>query len=155
MLHYHYALMEKLPKSQVAKGLVFLLLFMFIPFISSSFRSFYLYLLLNILIVALGMEAGFLEAISRPHDSMKTLNIAEHTPTSELIAKEVIGIPKQTCEEEIMKVAPRPRRLKRCHSKEELSKEELFAKSEAFIGNFYMQLKMQREESRKMVHGLT
>ncbi|XP_074591189.1 uncharacterized protein LOC141847108 [Curcuma longa] len=159
--------MEKLPKSQVAKGLVFLVLVLLIPFVSSGFRSSYLYILLNILIVALGAEAGFLEAISRPHDGKKTSNIAA-APTSEFIGKEVIGIPKQTCEEEIEKVAPRSRRLKRCHSKPslffissgdeegggELSKEELFAKTEAFIGNFYMQLKMQKEESRKMLHGL-
>jgi len=32
--------------------------------------------------------------------------------------------------------------------------QELFTKAEAFIGNFYKQLKMQREESWKRIHGL-
>ncbi|GLU23742.1 hypothetical protein SLE2022_397240 [Rubroshorea leprosula] len=31
--------------------------------------------------------------------------------------------------------------------------QELFAKAETFIGNFYKQLKMQREESWKRIHG--
>ncbi|KAJ4781647.1 hypothetical protein LUZ62_020643 [Rhynchospora pubera] len=37
---------------------------------------------------------------------------------------------------------------------EEMTKQELFAKAESFIGNFYRQLKMQREESWKKIHGL-
>ncbi|XP_048318787.1 uncharacterized protein LOC125418674 [Ziziphus jujuba] len=35
----------------------------------------------------------------------------------------------------------------------EISGQELFAKAETFIGNFYKQLKMQREESWKRIHG--
>ncbi|KAK1297821.1 hypothetical protein QJS10_CPB14g01344 [Acorus calamus] len=35
----------------------------------------------------------------------------------------------------------------------ELSGQELFAKAEMFIGDFYKQLKMQREESWKKIHG--
>ncbi|KAF8409599.1 hypothetical protein HHK36_005677 [Tetracentron sinense] len=35
-----------------------------------------------------------------------------------------------------------------------LSGQELFTKAETFIGNFYKQLKMQREESWKRIHGL-
>ncbi|TYH30403.1 hypothetical protein ES288_A01G092200v1 [Gossypium darwinii] len=34
-----------------------------------------------------------------------------------------------------------------------LSGPELFTKAEIFIGNFYKQLKMQREESWKKIHG--
>lgn len=34
------------------------------------------------------------------------------------------------------------------------SEQELFHKAETFIGNFYKQLKMQREESWKRIHGL-
>ncbi|KAI4388200.1 hypothetical protein MLD38_000553 [Melastoma candidum] len=34
-----------------------------------------------------------------------------------------------------------------------ISGQELFAKAETFIGNFYKQLKMQREESWKRIHG--
>lgn len=35
-----------------------------------------------------------------------------------------------------------------------LTKQELFSRAEMFIGNFYKQLKMQREESWKKLHGL-
>lgn len=35
----------------------------------------------------------------------------------------------------------------------EINEQELFTKAETFIGNFYMQLKMQREESWKRIHG--
>lgn len=35
-----------------------------------------------------------------------------------------------------------------------LTGQELFTKAETFIGNFYKQLKMQREESWKRIHGL-
>ncbi|CAK9157505.1 unnamed protein product [Ilex paraguariensis] len=35
-----------------------------------------------------------------------------------------------------------------------ISGQELFNKAETFIGNFYKQLKMQREESWKKIHGL-
>ncbi|KAF3453409.1 hypothetical protein FNV43_RR03849 [Rhamnella rubrinervis] len=35
----------------------------------------------------------------------------------------------------------------------EINGQELFAKAETFIGNFYKQLKMQREESWKRIHG--
>ncbi|KAL5226762.1 hypothetical protein ABZP36_015027 [Zizania latifolia] len=38
---------------------------------------------------------------------------------------------------------------------EQMSKQELFTKAEAFIGNFYKQLKMQREESWKKFQDLT
>ncbi|KAK9269147.1 hypothetical protein L1049_000916 [Liquidambar formosana] len=36
----------------------------------------------------------------------------------------------------------------------EVSGQELFTRAETFIGNFYKQLKMQREESWKKIHGL-
>ncbi|PON91919.1 hypothetical protein TorRG33x02_122500 [Trema orientale] len=35
----------------------------------------------------------------------------------------------------------------------EITGQELFTKAETFIGNFYKQLKMQREESWKRIHG--
>ncbi|KAF3339548.1 Cotton fiber expressed protein [Carex littledalei] len=37
---------------------------------------------------------------------------------------------------------------------DEMTKQELFTKAEHFIGNFYRQLKMQREESWQKIHGL-
>ncbi|WOL17541.1 hypothetical protein Cni_G26334 [Canna indica] len=213
--------MEKLPTSQVAKAVFLLILLLFIPFISPSFRPSYLYLLLNILIIALGLEAGFLKAISKPHDSKKTpstapaagasllpatavtdnnatnnknkfINAVEAVPDNATTNKSMFiidyphqGIPpaaRSTPRPVVKKFnAPRLRSLKRCDSKPsiffigggsdgesgvrrdheekyweeggDLSKQELFTKAEAFIGSFYMQLRMQREESWKKIHG--
>ncbi|WOK92551.1 hypothetical protein Cni_G01242 [Canna indica] len=193
--------MEKPARSQVAKGLFLVLLLLVAPFISSSsLRSSYLYFLLNILIVALGVEAGFIKAISRPHDQDKKhhqTNLAatpvagEAPVTADKMMTNTNGVakPAQSLRTVLQKVAPSAQTLKRCSSKPslffiggwegestikeeeevvveeeekkmedgyhgELSKQELFAKAEAFIGNFYMQLKMQREESWKKIHGL-
>ncbi|CAL9186711.1 uncharacterized protein LOC135608419 [Musa acuminata AAA Group] len=186
--------MEKLPRSQVAKG-AFLLLLLFFPFISSSLRTSYLYFLLNILIVALGVEAGFLDAISRHQEEKKAHNTAA-APTAggaapvdaanhvaEVVNPRERAPQQKPVGQKSAKVAPGEQTLKRCPSKPslffiggfegdsagkeweedeeeeeeeagELSKQELFAKAEAFIGNFYMQLKMQREESWNKIQGL-
>ncbi|RWW82276.1 hypothetical protein BHE74_00009268 [Ensete ventricosum] len=194
--HYHCSppeglAMEKLPRSQVAKGAFLLVLLLFVPFISSSLRTSYLYFLLNILIVALGVEAGFLDAISRHQEEKKAQNTAAAPAAGGAApvvaanhAAEVVN-PRERAPQQMpvvhksAKVAPGPQTLKRCPSKPslffiggfegdsagkqweeeeeesgELSKQELFAKAEAFIGNFYMQLKMQREDSWNKIQGL-
>ncbi|KAG6525249.1 uncharacterized protein LOC122048545 [Zingiber officinale] len=173
--------MEKLARSQVAKGLLLLILVLVIPFLSSSLRRFYLYILLNILIVVLCVEAGFLKAISRHHEEKISYGNATGAPMAgEAIAK----LAKKSPVLKASKVAPRAQSLKRCSSRPSLffiggfegsekrvhatkqeekveveirdiiSKQELFTKAEAFIGNFYEQLKMQREESWKKIHEL-
>ncbi|CAL9760628.1 unnamed protein product [Musa acuminata subsp. burmannicoides] len=182
--------MEKLPASQVAKGAFLLALLLFTPFISSSLRTSYLYFLLNILIVALGLEAGFLTAISRPHEEKKAQNSLETpVPVEAAVHDAATDATKLVSPQERVTQAAKPPRkpavqtraqtLKRCPSRPslffiggaegdsfvkeekeekveeagELSKQELFAKAEAFIGNFYKQLRMQREESWKKIHG--
>ncbi|XP_008799230.2 uncharacterized protein LOC103713948 [Phoenix dactylifera] len=192
--------MEKFPRSQFAKILLFLLLLL-TPFIPTSLRPSYLYFLLNILIVALGVEAGFLNAISGPPDEKKAAPIitslaAQALPDNgsssgvdaaslhEGRAQPVKPLEKPKVEK-VAVVARRVQKVKRCPSKPsiffiggfdgegglkeegeeedeegevvvvgQLSKQELFAKAETFIGNFYQQLKMQREESWKKIHGL-
>ncbi|XP_073003927.1 uncharacterized protein [Typha latifolia] len=196
--------MEKLPPlSQLAKILLLLLLLFLAPFISTSFRPSYLYLIFNILIVALGVEAGFLKAISGPREEKKPAVFTTVTGTAIASPSKVEGIhnstrsgavgkanlhaervePVKATETPKMEIAKRASKLKRCPSRPslffisstleeesgvleeeeeeeeewkevgELSKQELFAKAEMFIGNFYSQLKMQREESWKKIHG--
>ncbi|URE37842.1 hypothetical protein MUK42_13247 [Musa troglodytarum] len=183
--------MEKLPASQVAKGAFLLALLLFTPLIPSSLRTSYLYFLLNILIVALGLEAGFLAAISRPHEEKKAHNSVETPiPVEAVVRDAAADATKLVSPHERVEQAAKPARqpavqtraqtLKRCPTRPslffigggpegdsfvkeekeeraeeagELSKQELFAKAEAFIGNFYKQLRMQREESWKKIHG--
>ncbi|XP_074579139.1 uncharacterized protein LOC141835668 [Curcuma longa] len=193
--------MERLARSQVVKGVFLLVLVFFIPFVSSSLRSSYLYVLLNILIVALGAEAGLLEAMAmaRPQEEKKkstTLVVVregaaaasgssaatnndmaskaaeswQHHVKPVLVQKASMGAPRD--HGALRRCSSRPSLFfiggfegpENCSRQEEekgessemgeISKQELFAKAEAFIGNFYMQLKMQREESWKRIHEL-
>ncbi|XP_010921378.1 uncharacterized protein [Elaeis guineensis] len=196
--------MEALPKSQLAKILLFLLLLLLTTFIPTSLRPSYLYFLFNILIIALGVEAGFLNAISGPPDEKKSTPIITSMAVQALPdngrssgsvdtaglhegrAQPVKPVEKPKVEK-VAAVAKIVQKVKRCPSKPsiffiggfdgeaglqeeeeekeeeegeevvvvgELSKQELFAKAETFIGNFYKQLKMQREDSWKKIHGL-
>ncbi|KAJ3685947.1 hypothetical protein LUZ61_015111 [Rhynchospora tenuis] len=61
---------------------------------------------------------------------------------------------EQECKKENKKENKEEEREEHWMEAEEMTKQELFAKAESFIGNFYRQLKMQREESWKKIHGL-
>lgn len=167
--------MERMARSQVVKGLFLLVLVFFIPFVSSSLRSSYLYVLLNILIVALGAEAGLLEAMAKPQEEKKSTPVVREAASGSATSNDVGSKPVV---QKASIAEPTARALRRCSSRPslffiggfegpennqqeeekgeteigEISKQELFAKAEAFIGNFYMQLKMQREESWKRIH---
>ncbi|PKA61479.1 hypothetical protein AXF42_Ash014396 [Apostasia shenzhenica] len=190
----------------LAKAAVLFLLLSLIPFISSSLRPSYLYLLLNILILFLGMEAGFLSAISGYREEKKPSTVLVTTSTSVKVeapkmtmgrgSQDFGGVEKAEAEmekkvamaEKIVAGAVRAvQKVKKCPSmpslffigsyeteeEEEFADEEqeekvliryrledqpngheLFVKAEKFISNFYKQLKMQREESWKKIHGL-
>lgn len=219
--------MEWIMKSQVAKILLllsFLSFLLLIPFISASLRSSYLYLLLNLLIIVLGVEAGLLASISKPHVDVEKkpvlLGVVSSSSSSSTAAREAAGAASHDqisrgeeddgrrtqevlvmaplekllqVEKKTAETAERVQKLKRCRSRPsiffiggcddeedhdqllqqqqvnvvveekvaveeysagDLSKQELFMKAEMFIGNFYKQLKMQREESWKKIHGL-
>ncbi|XP_072995692.1 uncharacterized protein [Typha latifolia] len=195
--------MEKFPSlSQLAKIVFFLLLLVLIPFISTSLRPSYLYFLLNILILVVGVEAGFLGAMSAPRDEKKPTAVAaspanvedgyRNTSCGSAIdvdivhassASSALGVKKKAGEkarvERIKKCPSRPslffisslegeegvkeeeKEEKEVEEEEEeekevgeMSKQELYTKAEMFIGNFYMQLKMQRKESWQKIHGL-
>lgn len=214
--------MEKVKRSQVLMLSLLLALLIVTPLLSSNLRSPYLYLIFNLLIIALGAEAGLLSVFSKPSDDKRTapkpvtaLMVAPDaapTPDKEgdatieepIIASESIG--KKTPEsnekkarsvqksasEKMSAGAAKKEKVKKCPSTpslffigggeadaekyeseedsdedeelalhrellqeqaEGISRQELFTKAETFIGNFYKQLKMQREDSWKKIHG--
>ncbi|XP_039126123.1 uncharacterized protein LOC120262127 [Dioscorea cayenensis subsp. rotundata] len=181
--------MEKPQRSQLLRTLLLLLLLTITPSIPDSFRPSYLYFLFNIFVVALGIEAGLLSAISGPlHDQQKPSNevsLINISTKNQVVQQEVIKQvekPAVLTAEKVLTVA-RIHRVKKSTSTPSLffigggdveahqfvdyyeeteeedeadhdSAQELFAKAEMFIGNFYKQLKMQREESWKKIHGL-
>lgn len=184
------------------------------PLLSSSLRPTYLYFITNILIIALGAEAGLISFFSKPLDAHQ-----KHTKHPESAPPDKRGalLSQPTTDE---KVAPESAnheskadkvRVEKCLSEKindvngtdhhhvdqadkvkkyasipslffigggdqteggdshdqvdqedkdeegvvgEINGQELFAKSETFIRNFYKQLKMQREESWKRIHGV-
>ncbi|CAL9750539.1 unnamed protein product [Musa acuminata subsp. burmannicoides] len=180
--------MDTLPKSQVAKMVLFLFSLIIIPFVSTSLRSYYLYFLFNTLIIALGIEAGLLNMISGPRDekinaAAAAIAVASATNVQDAVHDAQAAMPvEEPAAVTVSKVATRVQKLKRCSSRPnlffidndevdgrveeeeeaefkcesngELSKQELFVKAEAFIANFHKQLKMQREESWKQIHGI-
>lgn len=219
---------------QLAKIAALLLLFLLVPFVPPSLRAPYLYLLFNALVLALGVQAGFLSVSAGLRDEKKsssapgtsspnlqtklngeaaaavTTSAADHhlfsggsTVASPLPAKlqapliqlrEVKLLADRAAIKDVVGVARKLKeKIKKCpsrasiffigsvdpnddgevvdaksstaqedHQAEEgqkkwkiddassgdlMSKQELYTKAEAFIGNFYKQLKMQREDS--------
>ena len=186
-------------KSQILMLSLLASLLIITPLLSSSLRPTYLYFVFNILIIALGAEAGLLSSgPSKPPEDHKNAQGAStdveatkagaSPPNSEI--KKVKAVEKSASEK--ISGAVKVNKLKKCPStpslffigsgetetaddhqvlgeglyeeKEEeeeeeeeevggLSGQELFTKAEMFIGNFYKQLKMQREDSWKRTHG--
>ncbi|KAF5727946.1 putative LIM and calponin domains-containing protein 1 [Tripterygium wilfordii] len=153
------------------------------PFLSSSLRPTYFYFIFNLLMIALAIEAGFLSVLSKPleekwpavSDAIKPLvAAAAQEPSAETKAKILEIIEKATPkvvqkvvtsmpslffigggESEAEEVAAEEVEFEGEEDEEVmvLSRQELFTKAESFIGNFYEQLKMQRVESSKKIHG--
>ncbi|ONI13413.1 hypothetical protein PRUPE_4G220200 [Prunus persica] len=203
--------MNTFEKSQILLLSLLAILLTIAPLLSSSLRTPYLYIITNLVIVALGAQAGLLSASSKPsdHDKKEGTISAAHKP---VIAPELAYSSDKwflahndedqrvasKCAQEKPKVVELEKSLsekivgsvkmesvKKCpsmpslffigdgeadqgdldevtdynHEVEEeeeiveLSGPELFAKAETLIGNFYKQLKMQREESWKKIHG--
>jgi Cotton fibre expressed protein len=202
--------MNKLPPfSQISKLVLLLIFVLLTPLIPTSLKHPYLYLLFNILVVALGVESGLLKAVTSPHEEKKhnstpltplfmtpqTLHPSIYNDTKVMtrtrsitaIATQALAKPVEKAKVETATLSGivRVNKIKKCASRpslffigglegereytkesrqeekgeewmeaEEMTKQELFAKAENFIGNFYRQLKMQREESWKKIHGL-
>lgn len=182
-------------KSQILMLSLLASLLIITPLLSSSLRPTYLYFVFNILIIALGAEAGLLSSgPSKPPEDHKNTQGAStddgatkagaSPPNSDI--KKVKAVEKSASEK--ISDAVKVNKLKKCPStpslffigsgetetaddhrvlgvglyeeKEEeeeevggLSGQELFTKAEMFIGNFYKQLKMQREDSWKRIDG--
>ncbi|KAK6785615.1 hypothetical protein RDI58_019070 [Solanum bulbocastanum] len=158
--------MDKIMKSQILKLLLIAILVLMTPLISSSQRTPYLYFIVNLLIISLGVDAGLITFFSKSQNDNK--NTPSLSPQQQKIApkliekcvsEKIVGVTKLVVKDEV--------KLQKCPStpslffigssedrsevkeeeEEEISGEELFNKAEIFIGNFYNQLKMQREAS--------
>ncbi|XP_027368590.1 uncharacterized protein LOC113874569 [Abrus precatorius] len=186
--------MNKFNKSEVLVLFVLALLLVITPLLPSSLRPTYLYFIFNVLIIALGAEAGLLSAFSKPledrkqplsvtqkpvmppevhePEERKVSNITGGSDTSEHKEKKAKVVEKCASDEKIIGLT-KVDKVKKCPSMPSLlcigggegevevmdeefeaedevggvNGQELFAKAEAFIGNFYKQLKMQREET--------
>ncbi|TKY57319.1 hypothetical protein E2542_SST21766 [Spatholobus suberectus] len=185
--------MNKFNRSELLVLFVLALLLAITPLLPSSLRPTYLYFIFNVLIIALGAEAGLLSAFSKPLEDKKhpvsvtqkpvmppevfepeerEFNMTCGCGASEHDEKKLKVVEKSASDEKIVGVT-KVDEVKKCPSMpnlmfigrgesegevvdEEIEAEdevggvngqELFAKAEAFIGNFYKQLKMQREES--------
>jgi hypothetical protein len=181
--------MGKVDKSQVIMLSFLAFLLVITPFLPSSLRPSYLYLIFNILIIALGVEAGLLPVFSKPSELHVSVSVTQKhamqvqeeketcsitnnacTVSDEQSEKKHKIVEKSACEKKIVFIGvSKVDKVKKCHSMPNLfyiddlevndeevelvedevcgvNGQELFAKAEAFIGNFYKQLKMQREE---------
>lgn len=201
--------MNNLKKSQVLMLSLLTILLIIAPLLSSSQRPTYIYFVTNLLIIALGAEAGLLSSFSNPSSSSSLDTNDKKNPPSFVPQKPSIidqshhndtngseQDPKaghgarvvEKCLSEKIVGSVKVEKVKKCPSmpslffigdnnisnndsniinyfedydeedeeeqeEEEVSGQELYAKAESFIGNFYKQLKMQREDSWKRIHG--
>lgn len=197
--------MSNLKRSQILMLSILAALLFVTPLISSSLRPKYLYFIMNLLIIALGVEAGLISAaFSKPVEQYKKHAVVPLTTkparsfvtappdqyqasttdqANEAPAKAKV-LEKSSSENIVSTVVKVDHKVKKCpslpslffigggdhstkavedvteeHEEEAegevggISGQELFTKAETFIGNFYKQLKMQREESWKRIHG--
>ncbi|CAA3031960.1 Hypothetical predicted protein [Olea europaea subsp. europaea] len=163
-------------KSQILKLFLISALCIITPLLSTSFRSKYLYFVVNILIIAVGAESGlasfFLKSPENKKPAEKSTtssndgtNLLDHTTnksvtvskksSSEKIADTVKVLDKSPSTPSLFLTGGADR--EDCSEEDdveddgeevvELSEQELYHKAETFIGDFYNQLKMQRDES--------
>lgn len=196
--------MTKFKKSQILVLSFLAVLLIITPLLPSSLRPTYIYFVINILIIALGAEAGLLSSFSKPSDDnklaictsqkpavpssqaspdkgvLRNTNGGSVAPDPEATEKKPKVVQKSASERLAGHGRFQMDKVKKCPSTpslffigggeseaavdvakenqadqedEDVSGQELFTKAETFIGNFYKQLKMQREESWKRIHG--
>lgn len=166
--------------TQCAKIVLIALLLLITPLLSSSVKTPYLYFLFNLLLLVLGVESGILTAISRPPEDHR--NPANKLVGNDNVGKVApLGAEEESTVVVEKTIVVEKIKPKKCPStpslffiggfdgedgadqngvdegeeeeEEVLSGQELFAKAETFIGNFYKQLKIQREDSWRRIHG--
>ncbi|KAL0406948.1 UNVERIFIED_CONTAM: hypothetical protein Slati_4008700 [Sesamum latifolium] len=193
--HHHHQSLKLLPIA---------LLLIITPLLSASLRLKYLYFIVNILIIAVGAEAGLLSFfLQSPHNkpspprddppplitlSQETAAVTTSTSANivgaddgqERVKKRPVKAAVEKCSSEKILVGVRVAnyQVKKSRSSPSIffvgggddddddgvggvdneggdvsdDQQELFQKAETFIGNFYKELKMQREESWKKLH---
>lgn len=169
--------MDKIMKSQILKLLLIAILVLMTPLISSSQRTSYLYFIVNLLIISLGVDAGLISFFSKSqNDDKNPPSISPHNTTTSIKQQKIAPKVDEKCDYEkiveVTKLVEKDHEVKLQKSPstpslffvgsgedcsevkeeeddddEEISEQELFNKAEIFIGNFYNQLKIQREES--------
>lgn len=173
--------MKKFKKSQVLMLSLLAALLSIAPLLSSSLRPTYLYLVLNLLIISLGAEAGLFSVFSRPIEDNKKLSkpvptskepssLEPKVKVSKVVTKSLSEKIPGTVNAEKVKKSPSMPSLffvgdgeadagdvfeEYEEEEDEVGRQELFAKAESFIGNFHKQLKMQREDSWQRIHGFS
>ncbi|KAH6786355.1 hypothetical protein C2S52_005907 [Perilla frutescens var. hirtella] len=171
---------DKLNNSQILKVALIAALLIVTPLLSASLRSTYLYFVANILIVVVGAEAGLLSFFfnspqsNKPHaivselessssaDQCSNINVIKKCSSLDKIIDDdeekinVMMIEKSDhpSSASIFFIGDQSNDDEREEETGEVSGQELFQKAETFIGNFYKQLKMQREDSWKKLHDL-
>ncbi|CAK9321821.1 unnamed protein product [Citrullus colocynthis] len=174
--------MNKFKKSEILVLLGLTMLLVITPLLSSSLRPTYLYFIFNLLIIALGAQAGLLSSAHPPHQDNVTNNLSLTSPQT-AASSQTSTKKHRTLEKPHSDNIPSPNlkmesSLNKCPSASSIfyigegdseaedttaveevgsagnnNGQELFAQAETFIGNFYKQLKMQKEESWKNIHG--
>lgn len=166
--------MEKIKRSQLAKIALIAAFLLIAPLLSTSMRPPFLFLLLNLLVILLGVESGVLETFSSPPDEKKPMAaspVAAAAEQSSGRSDELPEVEKNAAVVNAHKVRKCPStpslffvgsgssEVEKFEEEEEEDGygdegQELFLKAEMFIGDFYKQLKIQREESWKKIYGL-
>ncbi|OIW16362.1 hypothetical protein TanjilG_19078 [Lupinus angustifolius] len=182
--------MNKVKKSEVIVLFVLALLLVITPSLPSSLRPTYLYFIFNLLIIALGAEAGLLSALEdikqkptmpseviiseKREGSNITItsgsDVSEHNEKKPKVVEKFVSAKIHVGVVKVDKVNKCPSMpsiffigsgeadfeevidddeeiVAEDEIVEGVNGQELFTKAEAFIGNFYKQLKMQGEES--------
>ncbi|KMZ62583.1 hypothetical protein ZOSMA_452G00180 [Zostera marina] len=161
--------MEKFYRAQAGKLLLLTIFSMCTPFMPSIMRSFYLYFLLNLLILVLAMEAGVLaspsstDEVPSDADGMKSTKNTVHAPAAVVSTKlehsRPLPMRKFPSTPSLFTIADFDEVVDGYHDDgddegdEDDDAQELFARAETFITNFHKQLKMQRDDSWKKIHG--
>lgn len=185
--------MEIFKNSQILKLFLLAALLIVTPLLSAPLRSKFLYFIVNILIVAVGAEAGLLSfffssdstknnkrtsPMIRPHVVVSEFSLDDDLEkvfvdqcrnqlTVKCSPKKVVDEEQKVVMEEYLPSTPSIFFIEDQSVEDgvdddddereevgEMSGQELYQKAEMFIGDFYKQLKMQREESWKKLHDL-
>ena len=157
--------MNKFKKSQVLVLFVLLLFLAFIPLLPSSLKSTYLYFISNFIIIVLAAEAGVFSLFYKPlEDKMQSSFIKKPIIPSEGYSEKKeapapISFVSKHVEKRLKPVEKSASETERVDERimdddievqeeiDGLNGQELYAKADVFIRNFYKQLKLQRDES--------